>query len=176
MDDALRVLVELTECIWQGFRQDLQDVTPAEAAWRPLPQANNISLIVRHLAIEAEWHRASIEHGTPMPFKPTAELQREVDLVPVDFETNLQRLDQAFTAFLATLRAITLGDVEARTKSAYPAGRAARSPHFLGYHQVMHLAMHAGQISTVRNLYRKTRGEPVRRFADNPTFPSGEAG
>ncbi len=175
MDDALCVLVELTESIWQGFRGDIQDVAPAEATWRPLPQANDISLIVRHLSIEAEWHRASLERGEPMPFKTTAELQREIDRVPVDFKTNLQTLDQAFEAFLGTLRAITLGDLASRTKAAYPAARAARSPHFLGYHQVLHLAMHWGQINTIRNLYRKTRGEPPR-LADNPTFPRGEAG
>jgi hypothetical protein len=40
----------------------------------------------------------------------------------------------------------------------------------------MHLAMHWGQINTIRNLYRKTRGEPARLFPDNPTFPRGEAG
>jgi hypothetical protein len=173
MDDALRVLLELTECIWQGFRQDLQDATPAEVTWRPLPQANNISLIVRHLSIEAEWHRASIERGEPMPRQTTAELQRQIDLVPLDFDANLQALDEAFTAFLAALRPITLVDLEGRTKAVY---HAPRSPHFLGFHQVMHLAMHWGQINTIRNLYRKTRGEPARLFPDNPTFPRGEAG
>ena len=34
-----------------------------------------------------------------------------------------------------------------------------------------HLAMHCGQIRSIRNLYRKTRGEPLRFFPDNPTFP-----
>ena len=173
MDDALRVLVELTESIWQGFRRDIQDVAPAEATWRPLPQANNIALILRHLSIEADWHRASIERGAPMPHEATAELQRQIDLIPLDFDTNLRALDHAFTVFLAALRAIPLPDLQARTKAAY---RAPRSPHFLGYHQVMHLAMHWGQINTIRNLYRTARGEPVRLFPNNPTFPRGEAG
>jgi hypothetical protein len=31
MDDAVRVVVELAESIWQGLRRDLQDLTPA--AW-----------------------------------------------------------------------------------------------------------------------------------------------
>jgi hypothetical protein len=173
MDDALRVLVEMTESIWQGFRRDLQDVTPAEVVWRPLPQANSISLIIRHLAIEAEWHRASIERGEPMPHETTEELQREIDLVPLEFDANLRALDHAFTAFLTALRAIALVDLESRTKAAY---RTPRSPHFLGYHQVMHLAMHWGQINTIRNLYRRARGERARLFPDNPTFPRGEAG
>ena len=32
--------------------------------------------------------------------------------------------------------------------------------------------MHWGQVRTLRNLYRKTRGEPARFFPDNPTFPT----
>jgi hypothetical protein len=173
MDEGIRVLVELTESIWQGFRRDLQDVAPEESTWRPLPEANNINLIVRHLAIEGEWHRASIERGEPMPHEPTEHLQRQIDRVPLDFDTNLRALDEAFTGFMAALRAVTLPGLEARTTAAY---RAPRSPHFLGYHQVLHLAMHWGQINTIRNLYRKTRGQPARRFPDNPTFPRRAGG
>ena len=127
MDDALRVVVEMTESIWQGFRRDLQDVTPPEVAWRPLPQANSISLIVRHLCIEAEWHRASIERGEPMPHETTEELQRQIDLVPLDFDTNLRALDHAFTAFLTALRTITLVDLKDRTKVAYQPPRSPTS-------------------------------------------------
>ena len=32
--------------------------------------------------------------------------------------------------------------------------------------------MHCGQIQTIRNLYRKTRGEPARFFPENPTYPA----
>ena len=44
----------------------------------------------------------------------------------------------------------------------------------LAYHQATHLARHTGQIRTIRNLYRKTRGEPARFFPDNPTYPGVE--
>lgn len=40
-----------------------------------------------------------------------------------------------------------------------------------GFHQALHLAGHTAQISTIRNLYRKTRGEPALFFPDNPTYP-----
>ncbi|HKB36567.1 MAG TPA: hypothetical protein VKD72_08945 [Gemmataceae bacterium] len=46
--------------------------------------------------------------------------------------------------------------------------------YVLAYHQATHLAYHTGQIRSIRNLYRKTRGEPVRFFPDNPTFPDGD--
>jgi hypothetical protein len=44
----------------------------------------------------------------------------------------------------------------------------------LAYHQATHLAYHTGQIRSIRNLYRKIRGEPARFFPENPTFPRGQ--
>ena len=37
MDEALQVVIEMTESIGQGFRKDLEDVTSEEVNWRPLP-------------------------------------------------------------------------------------------------------------------------------------------
>jgi hypothetical protein len=170
MDGALLVAVELTESMWQGFSRDLEDMTAEEVAWRPLPEANSISLIVRHLSIEAEWHLACLQRGAAMPHETTEHLQGEIDSVPLNFEQNLNSLEQAYTAFLAALRTITLNDLEQRTAAAYEHW-GSFPPHFLGFHQAMHLAMHWGQVRTIRNLYRKTRGEPARFFPDNPTYP-----
>src|SRR5437870_3576494 len=114
MDEALRVVIEMTEHIGQRFRKDLEDVTPEEAIWRPLPQANSIALIVRHLAIEAEWHRAGLERGEPMPFETTADLQRRIDAIPLDFERNLAAFEDAYSSFLAMLRTMTLVDLRSR--------------------------------------------------------------
>ena len=63
MDDGLSFVVEMNEAVWARFVADLGDVTPEEADWRPLPQANSISAILRHLRIEAEWHPASLSHS-----------------------------------------------------------------------------------------------------------------
>lgn len=67
MHEPLQVVIEMTESIGQRFWKDLEGVTAEEALWRPLPQANSITLIVRHLCIEAQWHRDSLERGEPMP-------------------------------------------------------------------------------------------------------------
>ena len=83
MDEALQVVIEMTESIGQGFRKDLEDVTSEEVNWRPLPHANSINLILRHLCIEAQWHQASLERGEPMPSEATEELQRQIDSVPL---------------------------------------------------------------------------------------------
>jgi hypothetical protein len=171
MDSALHVVVEMTEFTWQRLRRALEDVTAEEAQWRPLPEANSIALIVRHLAIEAQWHRASLERGEPMPHDTTEDLQRAIDAVPLDFEHNVKSLDQDLEAFLSALKAITLAVLEQRTTEAYRPW-PSRAPHFLGFHQAMHVAMHVGQIQTIRNLYRKTRGEPARFFPHNPTYPA----
>jgi hypothetical protein len=170
MDAALQVVVEMAEFIWQEFSNDLEDVSAEEVAWRPLPEANSIGLIVRHLSIEAQWHLASLERGTPMPREATEDLLREIDSVPLDFTANLKSLERSYAAFLTALKYTTLHDLEQRTQSAYEHWRS-RPAHFLGFHQAMHLATHRRQIRTIRNLYRKTRGEPARFFPDNPTYP-----
>jgi RNA-directed DNA polymerase len=67
MDDALRVVVEMHESLWGRLKHALADLSAEECHWRPLPHANTIHVIVRHLRIEAQWHLDSLERGAPMP-------------------------------------------------------------------------------------------------------------
>jgi hypothetical protein len=60
MNDEQNVLIELNWYLWFHVRNDLRDLEPQEIDWRPLPQANNLNTIVRHLRIEAQWQLASI--------------------------------------------------------------------------------------------------------------------
>lgn len=170
-DQALELILEMNRWIWQRFKNVLDDMTPEEAEWRPLPQANNINLIVRHLRIEAELHAASMERGEPMPFEVTATLQQLIDSVPLDFTENLGELERLYTRFVDALQETALPALEQRSASAYRDYTGGRPVHLLSFHQAVHLAGHLGQISSIRNLYRKTRGEPARFFPDNPTFP-----
>lgn len=172
MDHALRIPVEMTEKIVQGVRKDLEDVTPDEAGWRPLPEANSIALIVRHLAIEASWHLACLERGEPMPYDPTPALQQQIDAVPLDFERNRRDFVSALEGFLAILTGTDAAGLRERSTAAYAAWPSAPA-HMLAYHQAMHVCMHWGQIRTIRNLYEKTRGRPARYFPDNPSYPRG---
>lgn len=61
-----------------------------------------------------------------------------------------------------------------RSAAAYGQKLAHRQDqrYLIAYHHAIHLAMHCGQIRTIRNLYRKTRGEPARFVPDNPTYPA----
>jgi hypothetical protein len=173
MDEALKVVIEMNEWIWNRFKDDLKDVTSEEINWQPLPQANTINAILRHLHIEAKWHLASIEHGEQMPSQVPVSVQQTTDSVPLDFERNLKELEELYTRFIATLRTTMLAGLQQQSALAYQdfpcEGRCPA--HLLSFHQAVHLAGHWGQIRTIRNLYRKTRGEPARFFPDNPTFP-----
>jgi len=179
MVEALQVVIEMNECTWNYFKKDLEDVTPEEVNWRPLPEANTINLILRHLRIDAPWHVRSVEQDDQGQPQDAATAQEPTHSVPLDFERNLKELDELCTRFFGRLRGTTLPGLERQTAVAYkhsPPGEGSPPGHFLGFHFAVHLAMHWGQIRTLRNLYGKTRGEPARFFPDNPTFPVCGAG
>jgi hypothetical protein len=173
MADAPSVLAELTESIWSRLGKDLSDLEPQEIDWRPLPQANSINLIVRHLRIESQLQLESLEHARPMILEASPEVREFVDSVPLDFHRNLAEMEQLCLRFIATLRTLTIEAIEQRGRDVYHdvPGQPAPS-HFLGYHHAVHLAMHWGQIRSLRNLYRTSRGEQALFFPNNPTFPA----
>jgi hypothetical protein len=105
-----------------------------------------------------------------MPTIVTTAPREAIDAVPTDFEENFKRLEEHFTRFVEILRAVTLETLQQRTAAAY--GEAGDLPYRLAYHQALHLATHCGQIRTIRNLYRKGRGEPARFYPENPTYPT----
>ena len=173
MHDELQVLVEMNELVWSRLKRSLADMTPEEADWRPLPQANSINLILRHLRIDAAWHAASMEAAEPT-LPQGAFSHSTPESFPLDFASNLKELEVLYGRFVAALRPRSLADLQQQTKIAYrdtPADRTVPA-HLLGYHMALHLIGHGGQISTIRNLYCKTRGQPARFFPENPTFPA----
>jgi hypothetical protein len=173
MADAPSVLAELTELVSPQLRKDLSDLEPEEIEWRPLPQANSINLIVRHLRIESELRLESLERSRPLILEASPEGKAFIDSVPLDFHRNLAEMEQLCVRFIATLRTLTIDTIEQRGRVVYHDVPGEPSPrHFLGYHHAVHLAMHWGQIRSLRNLYRTSRGEQALFFPDNPTFPT----
>ena len=170
MDDALRVVVEMHESLWGRLKNALEGSERRGASLAAAPASDWIDVIIRHLRIEAQWHLDSLERGEPMPTIAVAAPQEAIDAVPADFEENFKRLEELYTRFVEVLRTVTLVTLQQRTAAAY--GDARRLTYPLGYPQAIHLAMHCGQIRTIRNLDRKTRGEPARFFPENPTYPS----
>lgn len=100
MDEALNLVIEMNESTWQRFKDDLRDIAPEEIDWRPLPQANTINAIIKHLRVEAEWYVASLEYGEQSPYQDTASAQQLTDSIPLDFERNLQELEVLYTRFI----------------------------------------------------------------------------
>ena len=175
MEDVIAFAADMNEWILKRLLADLKDVTPDEADWRPLPQANNINLIVRHLRIEAKWQLDAMSDGKPMPAEVSPGEQQSIDSIALDdFVGNLEELEKLCNGFIEAMRRTTLAGLEQKEKTGYQEYRAAGvspPPRFLSFHHAMHLAGHLSQIHTIRNLYRKTRGEPARFYPDNPTFP-----
>ncbi|HYS54872.1 MAG TPA: DUF664 domain-containing protein [Thermoanaerobaculia bacterium] len=171
MDDAPQVVFDMNQRMWAAVKNSLDDLAKEEIQWRPLPQANSIVIIVRHLRIEAEWHLESLRSGAPMPTIAVPASQEAIDAVTDDFEMNFTALSEACTQFLNILRTTTLDTLHERTASAYGTlSEKEGGRYFLGFHHATHLAMHCGQIRMIRNLFRKTRGEPARFFPENPTY------
>ena len=171
MDNALQIVAEMHRALWDRFQRSVGDLAEDEIDWRFLPQANSINVIVRHLRIESEWHLRSLQSGEPMPTIAAAVSQEAIDAVPFNFVDNLNTLQQLYADFSGVLRAQSLGTLKEKSASAY--GEAIRGKglaYMLAYHRAIHLAHHTGQIQTIRNLYRKTRGEPARFFPENPTI------
>ena len=170
MDESIRAIYELNVDAWKRLIDALLGVTDEESNWRPVREANSINVIVRHLRIEAAWHANSLRDGSPMPTIAAPVVQEEVEAIPLDFAANLSALTNYQSEFLASLSASTLASLRDRTRSAY-GDAVAPKDYFVAYHNAIHLAAHGGQIRTLRNLYRKTRGEPALFVPDNPTYP-----
>jgi hypothetical protein len=162
----------MNERAWRWLKTALDDLSDDETNWRPLPQANSINIIVRHLRIEAQWHLDSLLLGKKMPTDLEPALQKDIDAVPLDFSRNIDELQALGAAFVDALRTTTLQDLRSRTASAYGSTVAGSgTAYLLGYHQAMHVMGHVGQIRMIRNLYRKARGEPAKFYPVNPTYP-----
>jgi len=171
MDEALQLAIEMSEQNWANFRNDLKDLTADEIQWRPLPQANNINAIMKHLRVAEEWYVAGIEHGEHSPYQDVASVEQLTATIPLDFEQNLKDLEALHHRFVAAVRSTTLAALRQQTfLSQVILGQGPRPAHTLLLREMTHLATHRGQIRTIRNLYRTTRGERGLFLPDNPLF------
>src|SRR5262249_47825320 len=63
MDEAIQLAIEMSEANWHNFKNDLKDLTPDEINWRPLPQANNVNVLLKHLRVVEELLLSGLQHG-----------------------------------------------------------------------------------------------------------------
>ena len=172
MDESIRIIHELNVDAWRRLSESLENVSVEEGDWRPVPEANSISVIVRHLRIEAAWHVDSLRDGSPMPTIAVPVDERAIDVIPFDLEANARALADHQTRYLELLRAATLATLIERTRKAYGDFPLSEDQScFIAYHNAVHLNLHCGQIRMLRNLFRKTRGQQALFVPDNPTYP-----
>jgi transcriptional regulator of met regulon len=169
MDEAIQLAIEMSEANWTNFKNDLQGLTPEELNWRPLPQGNTINILIKHCRGVEEFSLSRLEHGEQSPYKDATTVQKLTDSIPLDFEQNLRELEEFHNRFIAALRRTTLTELEQKTFLT-PFAQGPQPAMRLLLAEISHLATHRGQIRTIRNLYRRTRGEEGLFLPQNPTF------
>lgn len=169
MDDAIQLAIEMSEANWNNFKNDVKGLTADEINWRPLPQGNNINVLVRHMRGVEELVLSRLEQGEQSPYKDAASVQKFTDSIPRNFEQNVQALEDLHNRFISALRSTTLAELKRKTFST-PFAQAPQPANTLLLAEISHLATHRGQIRTIRNLYRRTRGEQGLFLPQNPTF------
>jgi uncharacterized damage-inducible protein DinB len=169
MDEAIELAIEMSETTWNAFKNELKDLTPEEIAWRPVPQGNNIAVIVKHLRVVEELFLTQLEQGEQSPYKDGASVRHLTSSVPLNFEQNLKEVDVLHSRFVQALQQTTLAELKRKTFVA-PSGQGGRPANSLLFSEIGHLTLHRGQIRTLRNLYRRTREEPGLFAPQNATF------
>lgn len=124
-----------TEGTWFGsWSRALAGLTPAQAAWRPQPNAHSIWQLVAHVTFWREISLATLA-GEP---RPSAE-----DIARRNFPEPAATTDAAWSA--------TRSALEASQRAIHDAIANGSEPQRLRYHLV-HDANHLGQILYIRSL------------------------
>jgi uncharacterized damage-inducible protein DinB len=167
MDDAIQLAIEMSEANWNNFKSDVRGLTAEEINWRPLLQGNSISVLLKHLRVVEELFVSRLEQGEQSPYTDGPRIQKLTDSIPQHLDQNLQELERFHQRFIAALRATTLAELKRKTFLT-PFAQGPQPAHTLLLAEISHLATHRGQIRSIRNLYRRSRGEPGLFFPQNP--------
>jgi uncharacterized damage-inducible protein DinB len=169
MDEAIQLAIEMSEANWNNFKNDVKGLTADELHWRPTQHGNNINVLVRHVRGVEELFLSRLEQGPQSPYKDAASVQRLTDSISQDFEENMNELEDLHNRFISVLRSTTLAELRRKT-FVTPFAQGPQPANMLLLAEISHLATHRGQIRTIRNLYRKARGEKGLFLPQNPTF------
>jgi uncharacterized damage-inducible protein DinB len=169
MDHILEFAVGLLERNWNDLKHDLQDMTDAELDWRALPEANNIRSIVGHLRIVEQLYLSLSEDGDQTPWKDAEFVQKLADSITYDFQQNMKLFEDFHNRFVSLMKGSTLADLKEQTFVESSLSRS-QSKDSLIFREICHIATHRGQIKTLRNVYRRRKGEKGLFFPENRTF------
>jgi uncharacterized damage-inducible protein DinB len=169
MDEAIQLAIDMSDTTWNAFTAELKDLTPDEIHWRPLPQANNIAVLIHHLRVVEELFLAQLEQGEQSPYTDAPHVQQLTGSVPRNYEQNLREFEALHERFLNCLKHTTLAELKRQT-FVTPFAQGSRPWNAVLFSEIGHLTLHRGQIRTLRNLYRTTRGEQALFAPQNATF------
>jgi len=169
VDDAIQLAIEMSEANWNNFKNDVKGLAADEINWRPLPQGNNINALVKHLRVVEELFLSRLEQGEQSPYEDGPSVRKLTDSIPQNFDQNLKELEDLHTRYIAALRSTTLAELRRKTFLT-PFAQGPQPANTLLLAEISHLATHRGQIRTIRNLYRRARGEQGLFLPQNPTF------
>ncbi|MGH7394361.1 MAG: DinB family protein, partial [Candidatus Methylomirabilales bacterium] len=90
MDPKIALLLEMERSVWSHIWQNLTGLTEEEYRWRPLPQANDINWILRHLA-GYERYCGNVVRGVdvgraPWPDAPFPQIKRDLEELTADYQ------------------------------------------------------------------------------------------
>ena len=112
---------------------------------------------------------AQLEQGERSPNTDVPSVLKLTGSVVLNFDQNLKEFEELHTRFVNALKQTTLAELKRQTFVS-PFGQGARPANDLLFSEIGHLTLHRGQIRTLCNLYRKTRGEAGLFAPKNPTF------
>jgi hypothetical protein len=115
MDQVLEFAVGLLERNWNDLKNDLQDMTDAELDWRPVPEANNIRSIVRHLRMVEQLYLSLLEDGDQTPWKNEDYVQKLTDSITYDFQQYMKLFEDFHNRFVSLMKGSTLADLKVQT-------------------------------------------------------------
>ena len=168
MDQVIEYAVAMMETNWKDLENDLKDITDDELDWKLLPESNTIRSILRHLRTLEQIYLSLLEDGDNTPWKDGASMRKLADSVGHDFRQIMEEFKDLHAHMITSIKATTLDDLKVQTflfVSPEP-----QTKDNLIFREIKHIATHRGQIRTLRNLYRRTKGEEGLFVPKNSTF------
>jgi uncharacterized damage-inducible protein DinB len=169
MDQAIEFAVGFMERNWNDLKTALKDMTDDALDWRPVPESNTIRSIVRHLRTVEQLYLSLLEEGDQTPWNDADYVRKLTDAITSDFQQNMKELEEFHHRFVSLIKKSTLAELTAQTFVEAPSPRP-QSKDSLISRDLRHLITHTGQIRTLRNLYRRTKGEKGLFRPDNVMF------
>jgi len=171
MDQVIEFAVGMMERNWNELKDDLKDITDDELDWRPVPESNSIRSIVRHLRTVEQLYLSRLEDAENSPWKDNAAVQKLAESATYDFPQIMKEFEDFRNRFVSWIQGSTMADLKAQTfpDPSSPPGIVLTKDSMIS-REIRHMITHRGQIRTLRNLYRRTKGKKGLFSPENESF------